>query len=69
MRILRELYGAGILFFYYIKYFVIIGYPLLVYGAGYSRTTAVDIFWLYCTVLMIKDIVYRFVLKKSYCKI
>ena len=67
MRIFKELYGAGILFFYYIKYFVLIGYPLLVYGLEYSRTVPMDLLWLYCLGLMIKDIVFTFILKKSHC--
>ena len=67
MRALKELYGAGILFFYYIKYLVLIGYPILIYGMGYTPTTGMDILWVYCLALMTKDIIFRFVLKKSYC--
>ncbi|HIP61900.1 MAG TPA: hypothetical protein EYG98_05025 [Sulfurovum sp.] len=67
MKFLRELYGAGVLLFYYIKYLVLLGYPTLVYGMGYIRTTYIDILWAYCLLLMIKDIIFKFVLKKSYC--
>ena len=65
--VLKELYGAGILFFYYLKYPVLIGWPLLRFGLGYADNIYIDILWLYCLALMIKDIVYKFVLKKSYC--
>jgi hypothetical protein len=67
MKFLKELYGAGILFFYYIKYFVLIGYPVLLYGLDYKPSTYMDILWVYCLALMTKDIIFKFVLKKSYC--
>ena len=67
MGIFRELYGAAILFFYYLKPFVIIGYPVLITQLGYSRSTPADILWLVCVALLIKDIIYKFVLKKSHC--
>jgi hypothetical protein len=65
--ILKELYGTGILFFYYMKYPILIGWPLLRFGLDYADNIYIDILWLYCLALMIKDIVYKFVLKKSYC--
>jgi len=65
--ILRELYGAGIIFFYYLKYPILIGWPLLRYGLDYPDNIVMNILWIYCLVLMIKDIVYKFILKKSYC--
>jgi len=65
--ILRELYGAGIIFFYYLKYPILIGWPLLRYGLDYPDNIVMNILWVYCFVLMIKDIVYKFILKKSYC--
>ncbi len=67
MKFLKELYGAGILFFYYIKYFVLIGYPFLIFGLDYTPTLLMDILWIYCLALMTKDLLFRFVLKKSYC--
>ena len=65
--VLKELYGAGILFFYYMKYPILIGWPLLRFGLDYPDNIYIDILWLYCFALMIKDIIYKFVLKKSYC--
>jgi len=67
MSIFRELYGAGILFFYYFKYPIIIGWPLLRFELEYKDNIILDILWVYCIILMIKDFVYRFILKKSYC--
>ncbi|MCB4759961.1 MAG: hypothetical protein LGB58_04480 [Sulfurovum sp.] len=65
--IFKELYGTGILFFYYMKYIILTGWPLLRFGLEYKDNIIIDILWVYCLVLMIKDIVYKFVLKKSYC--
>jgi len=65
--VLRELYGTGILFFYYMKYPILIGWPLLRYGLEYPDNIVMNLLWVYCLVLMIKDIVYKFILKKSYC--
>jgi hypothetical protein len=65
--ILKELYGTGILFFYYMKYIILFGWPLLRFGLDYKDNIIIDILWVYCLLLMIKDIIYKFVLKKSYC--
>ncbi len=67
-RIIREIYGAGILFFYYLKWPMIIGYPLLITYLNYPRYWVMDLLWLYCGALIIKDFVYIFILKKSYCE-
>ncbi|RRS30598.1 MAG: hypothetical protein P794_06540 [Epsilonproteobacteria bacterium (ex Lamellibrachia satsuma)] len=67
MQILKEIYGVGILFFYYMKYIIIIGWPLLLYGLDYKPNIIMDLLWVYCLALMTKDIIYKFVLKKSYC--
>jgi len=66
-QILKELYGTGILFFYYMKYIILIGWPLLRFGLDYKDNIIIDILWVYCLILMIKDIIYTFVLKKSHC--
>ena len=67
-KILKEIYGVGILFFYYTKYLILIGWPLLLYGLEYKPNIIMDILWLICLGLMIKDIVFRFVLKRSHCE-
>ncbi len=66
-RVLKDLYGAGILFFYYVKWFIIIGLPVLYFGLDYKRNYILDILWIWCIILAVKDFVYRFILKKSYC--
>ncbi len=67
MKFLKELYGAGILLFYYAKYPILIGYPALIYGMDYKSSLVMDILWVYCLALMIKDIIFKFVLKRKYC--
>jgi len=64
---IKEIYGVGILFFYYMKYIIILGWPLLRYGLDYKPNVIMDVLWLFCLLLIIKDLVYKFVLKKSYC--
>ncbi len=67
-KLWSELYGAGILFFYYFKWPMILGYPALVYGLDYPRWWAADLLWLYCVALAVKDLIRKFVLRKSYCE-
>jgi hypothetical protein len=65
MQILKEIYGVGILFFYYMKYLILFGWPLLLFGLDYKDNIIIDVLWVYCLLLMIKDIIYALVLKKS----
>jgi hypothetical protein len=65
--ILKEIYGTGILFFYYMKYIILIGWPVLLYGLEYKPNIFMDLLWVYCLALMTKDLVFKFVLKKRYC--
>jgi hypothetical protein len=67
MKALKEIYGVGILFFYYMKYIILIGWPLLLYGLEYKPNIILDILWVYSLALVTKDIIFKFVLKKSYC--
>ena len=67
MKVLREIYGVGILFFYYMKYIILLGWPLLRYGLEYRDNIIMNVLWVFCLILMIKDLVYKFVLKRSYC--
>jgi len=66
-KIFKEIYGVGILFFYYIKYIILIGWPLLLYGLEYKPNIIMDILWVYCLALMTKDMIFKFVLKRSHC--
>ena len=67
MKIVKEIYGVGILFFYYMKYIILLGWPLLLYGLDYKPNIIMDVLWIYCLALMTKDLIFKFVLKKSYC--
>ncbi len=69
MSFFKEIYGVGILFFYYMKYIILIGWPLLLFGLDYKPNIIMDLLWVYSLALMTKDIIVRFVLKKKYCDI
>jgi hypothetical protein len=66
-RVMRELYGAGILFFYYFKWPMTIGYPVLIEYLSYPRYWVMDILWIYSIILIVKDFIFKFVLKRSHC--
>jgi len=66
-KFLKEIYGVGILFFYYMKYIILFGWPLLRYGLEYKDNIIMNVLWVLCFILFIKDLVYKFVFKKSYC--
>ena len=66
MKFLKELYGVGIIFFYYIKWPILIGLPLLYFGLDYKSNLVMNILWGYCFVLVLKDFIYLVVLKKKY---
>ncbi len=57
-KLLREVYGAGIIFFYYLKWPMVIGYPILILGVDYPRYWVMDFLWLYSLGLIIKDIIF-----------
>ena len=65
---LRQFYGTLILFFYYVKWFILIGLPWLYYGLDYKDNLILDLLWIICLGLIIKDFIYTVILKKSYCK-
>ena len=69
MKIFKEIYGVGILFFYYMKYIILIGWPILLFGLDYKPNIIMDLLWVYCLALMTKDLIHRFVFKKRYCDI
>ncbi len=67
MNVIKEIYGVGILFFYYMKYIILLGWPLLRYGLEYKDNVIMNVLWVLCLILMIKDLIWKFVLKRSYC--
>jgi len=68
-KLFRELYGAGIIFFYYVKWFIFIGLPILYFGLDYKQNIIMDVLWVYCFALITKDFIMRVVLKRKYCDI
>jgi len=54
-RTFRELYGVGILFFYFFKWPYALGFPFL-YFKGLNQNYILDILWFYTIVLIIKDL-------------
>ena len=68
-HLFKELYGTGIIFFYYVKWLIFIGLPILYYGLDYKQNMIMDILWVYCFALITKDFIMRVILKKKYCDI
>ncbi|MRI83842.1 MAG: hypothetical protein C6I00_05405 [Nitratiruptor sp.] len=56
-RELRHLWGAGILFFYYFKWPIAIGLPILYTFYGYRRNIYMDILWVWSVALILKDLI------------
>ncbi len=67
MHELRHLYGAGILLFYYAKWPILIGWPLLRFYLDYPDNWIIDVLWIWCLILVFKDLYVWIVLKRSYC--
>ena len=55
-RELRHLYGAGILLFYYAKWPILVGWPVMRGVLGYRDNWIIDLIWLWCLGLVLKDI-------------
>ncbi|MBU1667156.1 hypothetical protein KKC13_01985 [bacterium] len=66
MKFLKEIYGVGIIFFYYMKWIIVLGLPLLYFALDYSSNTIMNILWVFSFGLIVKDFVYLVVLKKRY---
>jgi len=66
MQFLKQLYGVGILFFYYMKWLILIGLPILYIGLDYKSNLVMNILWFYSFGLVIKDFIYIVILKKKY---
>ena len=68
-KFFKELYGTGIIFFYYVKWLIFIGLPILYYGLDYKQNIIMDVLWVYCFALITKGFIVRVVLKEKYCDI
>ena len=66
MEFIKELYGVGIIFFYYIKWPILIGLPILYFGLDYKSNLVMNLLWWYCFILALKDFIYLVILKKKY---
>ena len=66
MKFLKEIYGVGIIFFYYIKWPILIGLPILYFGLDYKSNLVMNILWGYSLILVLKDFIYLVILKKKY---
>ncbi len=66
MKFIKEIYGVGIIFFYYIKWPILIGLPILYFGLDYKSNLIMNILWGYSFLLVIKDFIYLVILKKKY---
>ena len=53
-KVLKDLYGAGILFFYFLKWPYFIIFPYL-YLNGLNNNYILNILWIYVVGLIIKD--------------
>jgi len=62
----KELYGVGIIFFYYMKWLILIGLPLLYFGLEDDSNRTMNILWWYSLALVVKDFIYLVILKRKY---
>ena len=65
-KFFKDIYGVGILFFYYMKWLIVIGLPILYFGLDYSYNTIMNILWFFSFGLIVKDFIYLVILKKKY---
>jgi hypothetical protein len=63
---MKEVYGAGIMFFYFLKWPIILGLPWL-YANGLQDNIILNILWIYCILLVCKDI-FMFIKKRKESK-
>ncbi|WP_353663074.1 hypothetical protein [Hydrogenimonas sp. SS33] len=67
MHELRHLYGAGILLFYYAKWPILIGWPVMRFVLDYKDNWIIDALWLWCLILVVKDFYVLIIKKERYC--
>jgi len=56
---MKDLYGSAILFFYFLKWPILIGLPLL-YAQGLQNNIILNIIWLFSLFLALKDFYHLF---------
>ncbi|MGB5964229.1 MAG: hypothetical protein WBF77_11605 [Sulfurimonadaceae bacterium] len=52
---MKEIYGSVIMFFYFLKWPIFLGLPMLYYFYGLKNNYVMDALWVLCLVLIIKD--------------
>jgi len=61
---MKEIYGVGILFFYFLKWPYVIGLPLL-YNNGLAQNYILDALYIYCVFLILKDMYMFYIQRKK----
>jgi len=62
---LKDLYGSGILFFYFLKWPYVLGFAYLYMYKGLTHNYILNILWFYCLALIIKDFVVMYKRRKK----
>ena len=57
-KILRETYGVWILIFYFLKWPYALGFPYLYFEKGLQNNWFLNLLWVVCVMLIVKDFVY-----------
>jgi len=57
-RELKESFGVWILLMYFIKWPYALGFPYLYFEKGLQDNWFMNLFWVFCVVLIIKDLIY-----------
>ncbi len=57
-KLLRETYGVGVLIFYFLKWPYVLGFPYLYFEKGLTDNWFLNLLWVYCLLLIIKDFIY-----------
>lgn len=52
---MNKLYGSFIFFFYFVKYPIVIGLPIAYALLEYPNNMIMNIIWLICSILILKD--------------
>jgi len=65
-KFFKDIYGVGIIFFYYMKWLIVIGWPLLYFGLDYNPNMIMNLLWVYSFGLILKDFIYIVIFRKKY---
>lgn len=65
MKFLKDVYGTGILFFYYMKWLIVVGLPLLYFELDYTSNIIMNLLWIFSFGLIIKDFIFMIIKRNS----